>query len=323
MPPRAAQRNFSTSASIRVSDFIRNIGRHFGSRFTPGPALAARIERFLASPELWLSLALPGAGHVYLGRLFTGILVFAVTAAFLAGFLIVSSDELFADVDLPLMIFGAFLGAVHMHAWSVGTLLRSAYRSCIPRPLAVLIILVVLSTQFYVSNRLLQAYLGHTGRHVIIRGATFWAPALLPGDRIVINKVPAADMQHGDLIMVSNTICERVLGVASDVVTIDGGRILRNDIPLLGTYSMPLTALNTSNVPDQAIRGDSNAHQQVVVPADHVVYLWWGKELRAVPVVDIQGRIDGIAAPAERRCRFVDGRPVPHNRSFRQVLFGR
>lgn len=322
MPPRASQRDVSTNISIRLSQLLRSITRLLG----PGPAadlpLDTRLERILASPELWLSIAIPGAGHYYLGRAIAGIALFAVTAAILAAMFILAVDE-FIDISIPLALAGVFLGVVHMHAWSIGARQRNFSVRCMPQATAVLIIMLGLGLQFGLLGWLMQGPIGHLGNHVYIRGNNFWGPVLLPGDRLVIHSVPASDIRPGDLVMINLTLCERVLGISSDTITFEGNVITRNGFPVTGTYTSPLSPIGTSYVPDQAWRGTPGADSSIVVPEQHIAYLWWGRSLKTVPVSDIRGRIDGIAAPRYRRCRFERGVPVPLPRgTILSFLFG-
>jgi len=322
MPPRASQRDAATSLSIRLSQLARLASRVFSTGPAADLSLANRLERLFASPELWLSIAVPGAGHYYLGRAIAGIVLFVVTAALIVGMFVLALDE-YADVSIPLALAGVFLGFVHMHAWSTGARQRNWAVRCMPQPTAVLVILIGLGLQFALLGWLLHGPLGHLGNHVYLRGNNLWGPVLVPGDRLVVHTVPASDIRPGDLVMIHNTLCERVLGITSDTVTIEGTGIIRNGMPVTGTYSMPLSPIDTSNVPDQAWRATPEMRSSVVVPANHLAYLWWGRTLKTVPVTDIRGRIAGIAAPASRRCRFENGVPIPlPRRSILSIFIG-
>lgn len=320
LPPRASHRDFATSLSVRLSQIIRAVSRLFSAGPATYLSLANRLERMFASPELWLSLVVPGAGHYYLGRAIAGIALFAVTAALITGLFILALDE-YADISIPLALAGVFLGIVHMHAWSTGARQRNWTVRCLPQPTAVLVILIGLGLQFALLGWLLHGPIGHLGNHVYLRGDNLWGPVLIPGDRLVVHAVPASDIRPGDLVMINNVLCERVLGIASDIVAIEGNRIIRNGIPLTGTYSMPLSPINTSNVPDQARRSTAELKPSSVVPVDSIAYLWWGHTVGTVPIANIRGRIDGIVAPAHRRCRFENGVPVPLPRRFYLSFF--
>lgn len=322
LPPRASQRDFSTNASIRISKFFRDAARLLGSSPAPDRFFSPWLESVLASPELFISIAFPGAGHVYLGRIFIGTGLFAVTVASLVGLFSLYFNELPVDTDPSLMLFGTFLGVVHLSAWAIGARTRNLSRSTVSRPAAVLIIMVGITFQFYLVNHLLEYSLGYSPTQVYIRGAAFWAPTLLPGDRLVIASVPASDIQPGDLLMISNTLCERALGLSSDVVTTSAGMVFRNGRPLLGTDTRPLMPLNSPFVPEQVIGVVAIPEQRIVVPPGHVAYLSWGRELRTIPVSGISGRIDGIIAPIERRCRFEHGRPIPLAPGLIQTILG-
>jgi len=310
LPPRASQRDVSTNLSIRLSQLIQAASRLFSAGPSTDLSIANRLERMFASPELWLSLIVPGAGHFYLGRVISAIGIFVITIGVLAGLFLLAIDE-FADITMPLAFVGVFLGIVHMHAWSTGARQRNWAVRCMPRPTAVILILVGLGLQFGLLGWLLHGPVGHLGNHVYIRGNDFWGPVLLPGDRLVVHPVSASEIRPGDLVMISSTLCERVLGIASDIVAIEENTISRNGTTITGTYSMPLSPIGTSFLPDQAWRGTPVMNLSLAVPQDHIAYLWWGRTLKTVPVSDIRGRIDGIAAPVNRRCRFVQGKPVP------------
>ncbi|HOT29102.1 MAG TPA: hypothetical protein PLU72_13035 [Candidatus Ozemobacteraceae bacterium] len=322
MPPRASQRDVSTSLSLRLSQFVRAVGRLFSAGPAADMSLANRLERLFASPELWLSLAVPGAGQYYLGRVLVGVALFAVTAALLAGLLILALDE-YSDITIPLACVGIFLGIVHMHAWSTGARLRNWAGRCMPQSTAVLVIMIGLGLQFSLLGWLLYGPIGHLGNHVYLHGNNLWGPVLIPGDRLVVHPVSSSGIRPGDLVMISNTLCERVLGIASDTVAIEGNGIIRNGTPVIGTYSMPLSPVGSHYMPDWAWRSPPEVTTSVVVPANNIAYLWWGRTLKTVPVADIRGRIDGIAAPAHRRCRFENGKPVPlPRRSFLSLFTG-
>ncbi len=322
LPPRASQRDAATSLSILLSQFVRAVTRLFSAGPAADLTLANRLERLFASPELWLSLIVPGAGHYYLGRILAGIAFFCVTAVFLAGLFILAIDE-YADITVPLALAGVFLGIVHMHAWSTGARQRNWTVRCMAQPTAVLVILFGLGFQFALLGWLLHGPIGSLGSHVYIQGNNLWGPVLVPGDRLVVHPVPASAIRPGDLVMISNTLCERVLGITSDTLTIEGNGVTRNGTPVTGTYSMPLSPIGTNNVPDQVWRGTPEMHSSVVVPMDNLAYLWWGRTLKTVPVSNIRGRIDGIAAPVDRRCRFENGAPVPlPRRPFLSLFIG-
>jgi len=323
LPPRASQRDSRARLTLHLSEITQGFERFFRTHGLPETWLSRRIERYLASPELWLSLILPGSGHIYLGRVILGGLLLAIATAFLIGLVLLFGDEFITNVNSHLLLFGLFLGIVHMHVWSLGSRMRPGSGGTLPRGTATVLIMVVVAMQFTLVETVMRRQFFGLADQIYIRGQAFWAPVLMPNDLLVIQAAPAGDIARGDLLMISRTICERVLGIANDIVELKAGRITCNDLPLIGTHSQPLMEWGTAYVPDGANRHYAIDHQRTAVPQGHIAYLWWGREIRTVAVTETHGRIVGISAPPERRCRFENGRPLPYpQRTFTRYLWG-
>ncbi len=179
--------------------------------------------------------------------------------------------------------------------------------------------MIVIAMQFTFVETILRRQLFGQADQVFIRGLAFWAPILMPNDLLTVETVPADEIERGDLMMISRTVCERVLGIASDIIDLKAGRITCNGIPLIGTHSLPLMNWGRDFVPDGATSRPFAERQRIVVPEGRIAYLWWGREIRTVPVAETHGRIHAISAPPQRRCRFENGRPVPFPR---RTFFG-
>ncbi|HEY9069771.1 MAG TPA: zinc ribbon domain-containing protein [Candidatus Ozemobacteraceae bacterium] len=314
MPPRASQRDFRTDASVRLSESAMRADRYLRRLGAPWSRFSETLERYLASPELWLSVLIPGTGYLYLGRWLIGALAIATTLIFLAGFSSLLTEGVVDGVNRHMLVFGIFLGLMHMHVWTLGDRLRPGSAGTMHRNAATFLVLVVVTLQFSLISHVATRYFYGFPNQVTIYGQPFWAPILLPGDRLVLRELPVRELRNGDLVQCSTTICERILGTPGDVLLLDHGRISRNGELLLATHTKPLLAWGSHYVPDWAMRETILNKQDVVVPEGKIAYLWWGREIRTAYATETRGLIVGIAAPDNRRCRFVNGVPHPYER---------
>ncbi|HOY65438.1 MAG TPA: hypothetical protein PLP29_01035 [Candidatus Ozemobacteraceae bacterium] len=323
MPPRASQRDLRTDATIRLNEAAVRVDRYLRRQGAPWSRFTETLERYVASPELWLSVLIPGTGYLYLGRWLIGLVAAAATIAFLVGFSTLHDEGVADGINRHMLVFGIFLGLMHMHVWTLGGRLRPGSGGTMHRNAATFLILVTITAQFSLISHISNRYLNVFPNQVTIYGQGFWIPLLAPGDRIVIRETPIGGFRNGDLVQFSTTICERVLGMPGDTLRIESGRITRNGEPLVATHTRPLVSLGAPYVPDWAMREGITDRQEITVPEGSLAYLWWGRQLRTALATETRGLIIGIAAPEPRRCRFENGVPVPTPpRGFLRYLWG-
>ncbi len=293
-PPRAKERDirspweamFAWLAKVRLIGWV----------FDPSPG--AWTPR---NPELWLSLLLPGLGHYYLGFKTRGIQIFlgAIIFFLVLGWVIVGPV---LGAMLPIFFFGSFLAAVHADAVARGNEKLGKTRKSMGRfPMIGVIAAVIYLQIFFIGFPLLEDLSGTRYQIRISGDYSYWHPTFQIGDVLRFNPDYQRDLGIGDFMLFLGSFPERALGLSGDRLEIRDGLLFRNGVEVTEREERPLMALAA----DQTYQ-----NQSVTVRAGEIGYLWWGRELRAIPFSSVPGRIEEILAPASRQQRF----PLFHQR---------
>jgi len=309
-PPRASDREYIENAGLQVGQAERTFHGYLAAliervaRWIP-----PRIRRFPHS-EVWLSLLFPGLGHIFLGWTGLGLLIMGASAIMLGFLVVLALDPGAPGTTTYLFWFGVFLGICHSHAVLLANR-QFPDRPKFTTPALNLTILVVLVGQLNLLGwTLYGARYRMNVRGIRLEGHFFRAfqPIFNTGDFLDVNPVAAANLRLGDLVMIDRYTLDRVIGLDGDILKIQEREILRNGSPLPGRQQ-PVTTYNTQReipypLSQTPVMGEGSF---VKVNKGEAGILYWGRQLRSIPIGSLQGRIDGILNPPERACRFVNG----------------
>ncbi len=308
-PPRARDREAAADLAYRAA-----MAEHDARSRLDGLVERIRFHipeplRRIPHPELWLSVLLPGLGHLSLGWYRLGFLIVAAFLGMLYMLVTMALDQYMPDTTWHLFWTGLMLGLVHSHV------VRAANQKYPGRPvwpsLALNVtVLLLLSGQLYLLGRLTYG-----PRHRMeVRGIRLQAygdwfkPHFQTGDLLDVTPIVPGTLERGDFVMIDPQTIDRVLGMEGDELVLQKEQILRNGKALTGAQR-PLVAYDPNlDIPDQLARTPpANPGQTVKVHSGEAGFLFWGRRLRTFPIASLPGRIDGILYPPERACRFERG----------------
>lgn len=300
MPPRAADRTRRQAVELAVDGRLRRWLGDYPSRLRAWGALIPGLPPlgFLAS------LLLPGAGQVVhaQARIAIGVWV-ALGAIGLFAWL----DPYLAMITFTFHFLGVLLALVHFHAAREGYRRLSVARGRQVFPVWTVITLVVLSSWWQVS---LFDRVANLGRRVV--GLTgnldVYGPLFETGDWVELEAATEATVARGDLVWTDGVHIDRVLGLAGDRLEIgESGQILCNSHPLpANAASQPVRMIGQRHAAPPWWRGVAMKNRVDVGPGE-AGFVHWGQTLAVASISALQGRVLGIVAPRERRCRFVCG----------------
>lgn len=282
-----------------------------------------------------LSLLQVGLGHVYVGRLTTGLiwmLLVTLSAPLVVwGVVARSPDAMMTLLTLPalLIITGATLDAWRLARRSPGDYQLKEYNRWY-----VYLLLYMVTTggavgyAFFVRSEYVEAFKIPTAS---------MSPTLLPGDRLLANKTVYHDqpIRRGDVIVFLSPdpprrrFVKRVVALAGDTLEIGEGRLILNGQPVASeSISTDLLAVPpgvdpqtvrffTETLDDQSYRvmvapssldvdSSQNDFPPTTVPAHHVFVLGDNRNhardsrhFGPIPTVGVVGRVQTIYWPAK------------------------
>jgi len=283
-----------------------------------------------------LSIAATGLGHIYCGHLLKGLILFFAGFAF-APIIVLAAGHASSPLMLALVII-SFLLLVAIFIYAVidaGLLARRLGRTYQPKEYNrwyVYLLFIVVSVSYptnlasSIRNNVVQAFKIPTQS---------MAPAILPGDRVLLNKAHyrLSPVRHGDVVVFIYPddrrlfYLKRVIALPGESVEIRDNVVYVNDRPLPREKTRQEPALNFS-IPDQACMVmEKNGRQsypvivdpskpanmaRVVVPHGRCFVLSDNRQmtdgsgqgpgdsrtLGPIPLADLMGRAAGIYWPA-------------------------
>ncbi len=259
---------------------------------------------------VFLSIVLPGMGHIYLRRWIVGILFFLGFFVFGFIFQLMKIDFIFAFIICRIF--------VSIHAYIAGQLNKVKPK----RPLALFIIVYIciclLKDFFY--PQLEKQFFQYSGPMY----GTSMNPTLVKGDRVVVNSITYSfnDPKPGDVIMfrppknISNKkdpTCKRIIAIGGETIEIRDGNVYvdgqeRNFGFQIGSYTYSESNLSVDNFSQ-----NDNPYltygidKPYYVPEGHYFVLgdnrqysadsrWYG----AIPRENIVGKVVKICWPPRR-----------------------
>jgi signal peptidase I len=281
-----------------------------------------------------LSVAATGLGHIYCGRLTKGLILFFVSFAFAP--IVVRAAQSAGSTALLLMVFGSvvLMLAVFFYAIVDAWLLaRRIGPDFTPREynrwylyLVMIVVAVGYPTNMSgtIREHVLQAFKIPTRS---------MAPAILPGDRVFLNKTTyrLTSPQRGDVVVFiypddrRKYYIKRLVALPGDSIEIRDSKVWINDQPLQYTKTSP-KEINFKAKKETAYLEEQNHHQtysimmedhnmdtmaKITVPHGHCFVLSDNRahsrdsrHFGPVPLADVKGRVDYIYWPALKWSRF-------------------
>ena len=282
-----------------------------------------------------LSIAATGLGHIYCGRLLKGLILFFVSFVFAP--IIAAAAQHAASTLMLALVVGSLLfllGIFVYAAVDAGLLARKAGRSYQLKEynrwyIYLLFVVVALS---YPTN-LASSIRDHVLQAFKIPSPSM-APAILPGDRIFLNKAiyKIKSPQRGDMVVfvypddrrlyyikrivalpgdtieiVDNIVRVNDRPLSYEAVTpapqmnIDSGKTLqaRTEHNLTGEYTVLIDKARPENMPKLAV-----PHGYCFVLGDNRSQSKDSRQFGPIPLTDIKGRVDYIYWPALKWSRF-------------------
>lgn len=309
-PPRARDRDVQEEAVLRARRAEQDArGALDGLAERVRQRIPLSLRR-LPHGEVWLSVLVPGLGHLALGLYWAGLLIMAGAALMLWMLVSLAMEPTRPDTTWHLFWFGLMLGLCHSHVMMASRRKFPDQPGWSTRTVSGLIIIAL----FAQLNLLGWAIYGREYqldlRGVRLTGyaAGYFKPVLQGGDILEVNPIRPGTLERGDLVMLDQFSLDRVLGLEGDVLTRSGSEILRNGQPLPGSQQ-PVLGFNPGReIPYQLSQTPVTPDQSsITVGPGKLGLLFWGRHLRTYNIASLPGRIDGVLHPAERACRFVRG----------------
>ena len=282
-----------------------------------------------------LSIAATGVGHIYCGRLLKGLILFFVSFAFAP--IIAAAARNAASTFMLMLVIGSVLFLLGIFIYAVidaGLLAHKSGRGYQLKEynrwyVYLLFIIVALS---YPTN-LASSIRDHVLQAFKIPSQSM-APAILPGDRIFLNKAiyKIKAPQRGDVVVFVYPddrrlyYIKRIAALPGDTIEIADSIVLINDQPLPYKAIEPAPQTNTGTDEALLAREENNhGHQypvltsegqpenmpKLTVPHGYCFVLGdnrsHSKDSRRfgpVPLADVKGRVDYIYWPASNWSRF-------------------
>lgn len=283
-----------------------------------------------------LSITATGLGHIYCGHLLKGLVLFFASFAF-APIIVQATRHASSPLMLTLVIT-SFLLLVGISIYAVidaGLLaqrLGHTYQRKEYNRWYVYLLFIVVSVS-YPTN--LASSIRHNVMQAFKIPSQSMAPAILPGDRVLLNKARyrLSPVRHGDVVVFIYPddrrlfYLKRVIALPGESVEIRSNVVYLNDSPLALKKAMQEPVLNFS-IPDQAcIAMEQNGQQsypviidpakpanmpRVIVPHGQCFVLadnrqvtagprqspGDSRELGPIPLADVMGRVACIYWPA-------------------------
>ena len=256
-----------------------------------------------------LSLFCTGLGHLYCGRVARGVTLFLLALLFVPAFLVAS--RLPPSTPLLAVLVACLLLTLAVYVFAVIDAVRIARR----RPEGATLPAWIVPSVYALG--IVLGLAAPVGGMLLLRGVAFqafripmgsMAPAVVPGDRVLVNKL-AYDWgtpKRYEVVVFRNPqdrnvrYIKRVIGLPGDRVEVRDGRILINGEPL----------------PEEPEDLRTDGLDETVVPEDCYFVLGDARDnsrdsrhFGCVPAADLVGRVEYVLLPPSRFGRFEgDGR---------------
>ena len=274
-----------------------------------------------------LSLAATGLGHIYCGRLVKGLILFFASIAF--GPIIVAAANSAASTLMMAIVIGSLVLLFVISVYAVidsGLLARklTTYQLKEYNRSYLYVLLIVVAASFPTN-------FAHTIRDHVLQAfkvpSASMSPGILPGDRVLLNKVVYKTQapQRGDVVIFTYpddrrlNYVKRIVALPGDTVEIRENILLVDDRPLASPTGRG-SALDFEPEGTQVVLMEKNAAAvypilvdsarpqnmaKLTVPHGHCFVLGDNRgqsvdsrHFGPVPMSDIQGRLDYIYWPA-------------------------
>jgi len=282
-----------------------------------------------------LSIAATGLGHIYCGRLLKGLILFFASFAF-APIIVVAAQNAASTFMLMIVIASlTILLGVFVYAFIDAGLqackLREGYQLKEYNRWYIYLLFIVVALSY--PTNLASSIRDHVLQAFRIPSQSM-APAILPGDRILLNKsiYKIKAPQRGDVVVFIYPddrrlyYIKRIVALPGDTIEINNNKILINDKPLDYNAVSPQPELNLNldktihtqqeNNIDRSypILNDSTRmenmpkisvpHGTCFVLGDNRSHSKDSRHFGPIPLADVKGRVDYIYWPTLNWSRF-------------------
>jgi signal peptidase I len=282
-----------------------------------------------------LSIAATGLGHIYCGRLLKGLILFFASFVF-APIIVVAAQNAASAFMLALVIgslmllLGVFIYAL-IDAGLLARKVSQGYQLKEYNRWYIYMIFIVVALSY--PTNLASSIRDHVLQAFKIPTQSM-APAILPGDRILLNKsiYKIIAPQRGDVVAFVYPddrrlfYIKRIVALPGDTIEINNNQILINEKPLSYNAITPRPELNLKlDKAAQALEENNDGHSypilydsghmenmpKTIVPhgacfvlGDNRSHSKDSRQFGPIPLADIKGRVDYIYWPALSWSRF-------------------